>query len=232
MPMDNQYHKQLPAIIVSQLKKAGDYGIFIKSIINYTNALNNSYSALREKENYIAVLHHQRMLCDVIFKCYSLYVADSKDTLLKRFIEDKRIDNQTYQGKQLTNGVIKQLLAERYKGIDVLYDECNKYIHPSIFFYKPQKRNDSTYLFTNDDNKQDIGLYLIYMFDTLNNILSEVIMEIWNGLVVPKYEVQAITPRDPHYPLYFSFEAYTEYVKWKMNSKRIRSTRKNNIKPY
>ena len=37
-----EYNKKLPNVIVSQLKKAGDYGVFIKSINNYTKALNSS----------------------------------------------------------------------------------------------------------------------------------------------------------------------------------------------
>lgn len=227
-----EYNKKLPNVIVSQLKKAGDYGVFIKSINNYTKALNSSYSQLRATDFYLGVLHHIRMLTDVIFKVYALYLTDSKETFLKRFIEDKRIDNQTHNGKQLTNGIIKQKVAEKYEGIDTLYDDSNKYIHPSIFFFNYNEPKDAIWYFSKAGNKYNQSLQIIFYFDTLNNILSEVITDLWNDVVVPEYNLQPLVKRGFHYPLGFTEECYTAYTEWKIKSKSVRTAINQDKLPY
>lgn len=227
-----QYSKKLPHIIAEQLKEAGDYGMFIKSIVNYTTALNYSYSQLRETDFYLGVLHHLRMLTDVIFKVYALYLTDSKETFLKRFIEDKRIDNQTYKGVQLTNGLIKQKVAEKYEGIDTLYDESNKYIHPSIFYYNYNNLDDAIWYFAKSGNKYSQSLSTVFYFDTLNNILVDILMDLWNEVVVPKCNLKPITKRAFNYPLGFTPECHLAYIEWKQNSKSVISAKKKGIAPY
>lgn len=224
-----EYNKKLPNIIVSQLKKAGDYGIFIKAINNYTKALNNSYSQLRVTDFYLGILHHIRMLTDVIFKVYALYLTDTKETFLKRFIEDKRLDNQTYNGKQLTNGIIKGLLAEKYPAIDVLYDNSNRYIHPSIIYYNYTKIDNAIWNIANGNNT---SLTIVFYYDTLNNILADILMDLWNDVIAPKYSLNTQVKRGYHYPLGFSKECHNAYINWKVNSKSVRTAKNQGKVPY
>ena len=131
-----KYYKRLPRTITTHIHTMGDFGVFLKAIGTYTHILNYTYGEYRTNDFQIGVLHQIRMLIDVLCKCTALYLTDSKDTFLKRFIEDKRVDNQSYNGKQLTAKVILEYLESRYPGITDLYDECNRYVHPTIFFYR------------------------------------------------------------------------------------------------
>ena len=182
----------------------GDLGIFLKAIGTYTHILNYTYGEYRSNDFQIGVLHQIRMLVDVLCKCTALYFTDSKDTFIKRFIEDKRVDNQKYNGKQLTAKVILEYLESRYPGITDLYDECNRYVHPTIFFYRRYESSGSW--FTNIRKLGEQKAVFDFFFDVSNWILVDIITDIFNTYAVPKYGLEPI-PQKKHRNLIL---AYTE----------------------
>lgn len=184
------YYRRLPRPITSQIHNIEEFGTFIKAIGTYTHLLNYTYGEYRTNDFYIGVLHQIRMIIDVICKCTAFYLTDTKETFLKRFIEDKRLDNQKYNGKQLTANVTLDYLESRYTGIKEVYDECNRYIHPTIFFYRRYK--DSGSWFTSIRSLKEQKVVFDFFFDVSNLILIEILTDAFNTYAVPKYGLEPV----------------------------------------
>lgn len=198
------YYKRLPRTITTHIHTMGDFGIFLKAIGTYTHILNYTYGEYRTNDFQIGVLHQIRMMIDVLCKCTALYLTDSKDTFLKRFIEDKRVDNQKHNGKQLTANTVLEYLESRYAGIKDLYEECNRYVHPTIFFYRRYESSESW--FTNIRKLNEQNVVFDFFFDVSNWILVDIITDIFNSYAVSKYGLEPV-PQKKHRNLIL---AYTE----------------------
>lgn len=204
------YYRKLPKNITTHISNMGDFGIFLKAIGTYTHLLNYTYGEYRTNDFYIGVLHQIRMMIDVICKCTAFFLTDSKDTFLSRFIEDKRVDNQKYNGKQLTANVILDYLESRYTGIREVYDECNRYVHPTIFFYRRYK--DSGSWFTSIRNLNEQKKVFDFFFEVSNQILVEILTDSFNTYAVPKYGLEPIkTKKRYKRTLAYTKEALEEY---------------------
>ena len=184
------YYRRIPKYITTHIHTMGDFGIFLKAIGTYTHLLNYTYGEYRTNDFYIGVLHQIRMMIDAICKCTAFYLTDSKDTFLKRFIEDKCVNNQKKDGKQLTNIVIIDYLESRYTGIRDVYDECNRYVHPSIFFYRRFEDSNSWFMSINRLDKQKE--VFDFFFEVSNLILVEILTDAFNSYAVPKYGLEPI----------------------------------------
>jgi hypothetical protein len=204
------YYIRLPRLITQNIQLMDEFGVFLKAIGNYTHLLNYTYGEYRTNDFYIGVLHQIRMMIDVICKCTAFYLTDSKDTFLSRFIEDKRVDNQKYNGKQLTANVTLDYLESRYTGIREVYDECNRYVHPSIFFYRRYK--DSGSWFTSIRNLNEQKKVFDFFFDVSNQILVEILTDAFNTYAVPKYGLEPIEAKKRYKrTLAYTKEALDEY---------------------
>jgi hypothetical protein len=184
------YYRRLPRNITIHIHEMEDFGIFLKAIGTYTHLLNYTYGEYRTNDFYIGILHQIRMMIDVLCKCTAFYLTDSKDTFLSRFIKDKCVNNQKKDGKQLTTNVTLDYLENRYTGIREVYDECNRYVHPSIFFYRRYK--DSGSWFTSIRNLNEQKKVFDFFFDVSNQILVEILTDAFNTYAVPKYGLEPI----------------------------------------
>jgi hypothetical protein len=219
------YYIRLPRLITQNIQLMDEFGVFLKAIGNYTHLLNYTYGEYRTNDFYIGVLHQIRMLIDVICKCTAFYLTESKDTFLKRFIEDKRLDNQTYNGRQLTAKVILDYLESRYTGIRDVYDECNRYMHPTIFFYNRHKHDrvcdricdkQSGYWFSSIRTLKEQKVVFDFFFDVSNLILIEVLTDCFNSYAVSKYGLEPIdTKKQKRIIRAYTKEALEEYKKAK-----------------
>lgn len=187
-----------------------DFGIFLKAIGTYTHLLNYTYGEYRTNDFYIGILHQIRMMIDVLCKCTAFFLTDSKDTFLSRFIKDKCVNNQKKDGKQLTTNVTLDYLESRYTGIREVYDECNRYVHPSIFFYKRYTNSESWFISIR--NLKEQKKVFDFFFDVSNQILVEILTDAFNTYAVPKYGLEPIEAKKRYKrTLAYTKEALDEY---------------------
>ena len=194
----------------------GDFGIFLKAIGTYTHLLNYTYGEYRTNDFYIGVLHQIRMLIDVICRCSTFYLTNSKDTFLEHFINEKDLDVFSHNGNRLYNSyILKNFLEPRYTGIKDVYDECNRYIHPTIFFYNRHNENKECW-FTSIKGLKEQKVVFDFFFDVSNLILIEVLTDCFNSYAVSKYGLEPIdTKKQKRIIRAYTKEALEEYKKAK-----------------
>lgn len=168
---------------------------FVRSILKYIKVTNHTYGELKNEDNYICVLHLLRMFVDAIFTCYGLVLANQKETYIRYFNEGNATNKLKCKSDNLTHGFIKKNLPERYEGLRDLYDESNKFIHPSVFFTISKKALNNL----DEETKVEYKSFWFpkatgflknkekfdFIFETLNNILYDVMVEVYNEAIVP-----------------------------------------------
>lgn len=186
-----------------------DFNTFLNSISQYCSIANNTYDNL--DGDYLSTLHLIRLLADGIYSVYGLLLADKKLEYIRYFIENKPTNRLECKGEQLTTNVIGKYAGEDYIGLDIIYRESCRYLHPSIFIdivKHPHKLKDEhrgiltpKSIWETDDLKGEFTRKnkVAFIIDTLNNILYDVIMRAYNEAIVPLYpELQPIEYKRNH----------------------------------
>ena len=174
-----------------------DFNTFLNSIAQYCSIANTTYDKL--DGDYLSTLHLIRLLADGIYSVYGLLLADKKLEYIRYFIENKPTNRLTCNGEQLTTNVIGKYAGEDYVGLDQIYRESCRYLHPSIFIEitkHPHKLKDvargiltPNSIWETDQLKGEFTRKnkIAFIIDTLNNILYDVIMRAYNEAIVPLY---------------------------------------------
>lgn len=176
-----------------QLEEAGldKYSLFFKCIYRYSQIALESYRLLQESP-YLNSLHIIRLLVDSIYTIYGLYLANTPDTYVSYFLEDKPTNKLKHKSEQLTTSVIGNYAKEDYEGIDVIYSESCRYLHPSIFMRIskddiPDKLKGiltipSIWGIRGDKERRALIEFII---ESLNYILYDVQLLVYNRAIVP-----------------------------------------------
>lgn len=174
-----------------------DFNTFLNSIAQYCSIANTTYDKL--DGDYLSTLHLIRLLADGIYSVYGLLLADNKLKYIRYFIENKKMNQLEGKGQQLTSNVIGKYAGEDYVGLDQIYRESCRYLHPSIFIEitkHPHKLKDEdrgiltpNSIWETDQLKGEFTRKnkVAFIIDTLNNILYDVIMRAYNEAIVPLY---------------------------------------------
>lgn len=198
--MKQEYYIKPPAsfrkvLKATELPEVSTYRRFLITLLKYNVQINNSFGILNERGYQLGKLHLIRMFCDSIFTIYAATITDTKDTFLNRFLRGKPTNNQKKDGIQLTTNKVKALCNEKYEGISALYDECNRYVHPSYFFKLDKasikKLPDEVleeyadFWFKRPTNINKHKDKIEFIFLVLNNIFYDAVVEWYNEVVVP-----------------------------------------------
>jgi hypothetical protein len=182
--------------MLEQLDKANlsDIQLFYSSIYIYCRAVSNSYKLIKESDNnYLFTFYTIRMLIDAIYSVYALGMVGDKEAYLKKFLSDKQTNNIKVEGKQLTSNHIGATISKVYAGLDELYRESCRYLHPSIY-YKMSKHTDidksgvlSKYNSWGIKGGKDNEIKIQYIVEALSGILYDVQLSVFNTAIVPLY---------------------------------------------
>lgn len=105
---------------------------------------------------------------------------------------------------------VLEYLESRYPGIKDLYEECNRYVHPTIFFYRRYESSENW--FTNIRKLNEQNVVFDFFFDVSNQILVEILTDAFNTYAVPKYGLEPIEAKKRYKrTLAYTKEALDEY---------------------
>lgn len=131
--------------VLEQLEKAGlsDVQLFYSSIYKYCQVVANSYKLIKESDrgSNLFTLYTVRMMIDAIYSMYAVKMVSDKAAYIGRYLADKETNNIIVGGKRLTTNFIGSTISLEYAGLDELYKESCRYLHPSIY-YKMNKHTD------------------------------------------------------------------------------------------
>lgn len=201
------------------------YRKFLLSLQKYSTSIRRAYELLRDDEAYICVLPLLRMAIDNCITAYSFLLVNEKQTFLERFFEGKPINQMCCGSSKLTHKFIVGEMEKKYVGISNLYDESNKYLHPSAFlglsnkFRKKVKTQSTENCWFNKasglkkrDDKID------FLITTLTNIFYDIHWDIFNEVVVPlNPECKVVKKLDVMPNTQITIKAYKELTKNKKN---------------
>lgn len=110
---------------------------YVNAMVVRAHQINKGFLALVETGNYLCAAPLVRIQLETVLRLYGGLIADG-DSYIPRFMEGKKVDNCTFNGKQLTYGYLAELLGNftGLKFLGELYTEGNKYIHPTDTAYK------------------------------------------------------------------------------------------------
>lgn len=74
---------------------------YINSILVKAHQINKGFIALTDSANFICAAPLVRMQLEILRKLFGAYIADG-DSYVLRYMKGQKLDNQTYNGKQLT----------------------------------------------------------------------------------------------------------------------------------
>lgn len=183
--------------VITSNPELSDFNTFIKCITRYCSIANTNYDKL--DGNFLSSLQFIRLLTDGIYSIYGLLLADDKHKYIYYFMENKAMNQLKGRGEQLTTNVIGKYAGDDYEGLDTIYKESCRYLHPSIFFdlgenphnlkenqrgiLTPKSIWETDHLKGQFNNKTKVA----FIIDTLNNILYDVVMRAYNEAIVPLY---------------------------------------------
>lgn len=168
--------------------------LFFSSIYSYCRVVANSYKLIKESDNsYLFTFYTVRMLIDAIYSMYALKIVSDKAAYITRYLADKETNNIIVGGKRLTTNFIGSVISNEYAGLDELYKESCRYLHPSIY-YKMSKRTDidksgvlGKYNGWRIKGREDNEIKILYIVDALSCILYDVQLTVYNDAIVPLY---------------------------------------------
>ena len=183
--------------VLEQLDKAGlsDAQLFYSSIYKYCQVVANSYKLINESDrgSSLFTLYTVRMMIDAIYSMYAVKMVSDKAAYIGRYLADKETNNIIVGGKRLTTNFIGSTISLEYAGLDELYKESCRYLHPSIY-YKMSKHTDidksgvlGKYNGWGIKGSEDNELKILYIVDALSCILYDVQLSIFNDAIVPLY---------------------------------------------
>lgn len=186
--------------MLEQLDKAGltDVQLFYSSIYSYCKMVANSFKLIKESErgSNLFTLYTVRMLIDAIYSVYALKMVSDKAAYIRKYLADEETNKIIVGGKRLTTNLIGSTISDEYAGLDELYKESCRYLHPSIY-YKMSKHTDidksgvlNKYNGWGIRGTEDNGLKILYIVDALSCILYDVQLSVFNEAIVPLYPDQ------------------------------------------
>lgn len=182
----------------NQLFNSGlsDIFLFFNSIRTFNMMVANTYASIKanDRNKYIFMPYAVRLMIDAIYNLYGLKLADNKLQYIKHFLEGKEINKIRVNGNNLTTNFIGEQISKEYEGLNTLYKESCRYIHPSIF-YKINKKlltPDNRGILTERNRWGIMGernnrLKIDYIMDVLTDILTDLQIEIHNEILVNLY---------------------------------------------
>ena len=183
--------------MMEQIGKAEltDIRLFFSSIYTYCKAVANSYTLMKESDrgSNLFTLYTVRMMIDAIYSMYAVKMVSDKAAYIGRYLADKETNNIIVGGKRLTTNFIGSTISLEYAGLDELYKESCRYLHPSIY-YKMSKHTDidksgvlGKYNGWGIKGSEDNELKILYIVDALSGILYDVQLSVYNDVLVPLY---------------------------------------------
>lgn len=117
---------------------------FIIALITRAYQINKGFIELTNNGNYLCAAPLVRMQLETLCRCYGGLIADGT-SYVERFMFGKKLDNQTFQGKQLTYTTLVELLSEHHKLTELprIYKEGNAFIHPTDIAFKASVWNEN-----------------------------------------------------------------------------------------
>lgn len=118
--------------------------LFVNAILVRAHQINKGFIELTNNGNYLCAAPLVRMQLETLCRCYGGLIADG-DSYIERFMFGKKLDNQTFQGKQLTYTTLVELLSEHHKLTELprIYKEGNAFIHPTDIAFKASVWNEN-----------------------------------------------------------------------------------------
>lgn len=211
--------------VLNEYDELSQYRDFIWSIWEYCSVANRSYEIM--SGDYMGTLHLIRLLCDGIYCIYGLILADNKDKYLDSFFNNEPINKLKRGNELLTTNTISKYISEQYKGLDAIYKESCRYLHPSIFMriikepYKLKEEHRGILtpnsIWETDHLKGDFNRRnkVAFIIDRLNNILYDVALRVYNEVIVPEHlnlELQPIPYKMGKRELSITKERFIRYV--------------------
>ena len=110
---------------------------FVNAILVRAYQINKGFIELTNNGNYLCAAPLVRMQLETLCRCYGGLIADG-NSYIERFMFGKKLDNQTFQGKQLTYTTLVNLLSEHqgFTELPRIYQDGNKFIHPTDIAFK------------------------------------------------------------------------------------------------
>lgn len=120
---------------------------FVNSILVRAYQINKGFIELTNNGNYLCAAPLVRMQLETLCRCYGGLIADG-DSYIPRYMQGKKVDNQTFQGKQLTYTTLVKLLSEHFELTELtrIYEEGNAFIHPTDIAFKASLWNQNRYV--------------------------------------------------------------------------------------
>ena len=183
--------------MLEQLEKSGlsNIQLFYKSIYKYCQVVANSYKLIKESDRggSLFTLYTVRMMIDAIYSMYAVKMVSDKAAYIRKYLADEETNKIIVGGKRLTTNHIGSTISLEYAGIDELYRESCRYLHPSIY-YKMSKHTDidksgvlGKYNRWRIRGGEDNELKILYIVDALSCILYDVQLSVFNDAIVPLY---------------------------------------------
>ena len=183
--------------VIGALNRAGlsDIELFYSSIYKYCQVAANSYKLIKESDraSSLFTLYTVRMMIDAIYSMYAVKMVSDKAAYIGRYLADRETNNIIVNGKRLTTNLIGSTISLEYAGLDELYKESCRYLHPSIY-YKMSKHTDidksgvlGKYNGWGIKGSEDNELKILYIVDALSCILYDVQLSVFNDAIVPLY---------------------------------------------
>ncbi len=117
---------------------------FVNAILVRAHQINKGFIELTNSGNYLCAAPLVRMQLETLCRLFGGLIADG-NSYVERFMYGKKLDNQTFQGKQLTYTTLVELLAEFHKLTELprIYKEGNAFIHPTDIAFKASMWNEN-----------------------------------------------------------------------------------------
>ena len=117
---------------------------FVNAILVRAYQINKGFIELTNSGNYLCAAPLVRMQLETLCRLFGGLIADG-ESYIERFMYGKKLDNQTFQGKQLTYTTLVELLSEFHKLTELprIYKEGNAFIHPTDIAFKASMWNEN-----------------------------------------------------------------------------------------
>lgn len=131
-------------------KDYSDTYFFFNSVITSTMDINKGFDSLLMDDNFSCGIQLMRCQIDNCFALYGYIIADDKDKFIYNYRKNLPLNRIKSNGRELTTRYIKERIDaeyQEYKKLGYLYDECNDWIHPSIYdyYFNRKYESDSSY---------------------------------------------------------------------------------------
>lgn len=225
-PKKNGYIKKVRGRLNSAIKDnpaLNGYYVFLSCLNSYSKLVFSTYGILKDADaSYLNFLHLIRLLTDAIYKIYGLSLANNPDEYIYKFMNGEDTNKLKCKNENLSTNTIGKYIKEDYEGLDIIYSESNKYLHPSrlMIAVKKSKRGilskQSKWVNKKIDKGLDNEIRRDYFINKLNDILLDVTILAYNRGIVPNYpELKPIEYNKPD--LKITKEDYDKYVEYRLS---------------